>query len=108
MVWSSTDTQRYQKTNFLKPSTTWNWTYKSPENPMITGIYSHETMNALQKHLLFPQEIVAAQKNIARQSLGYIYSLHRPRPQTTKPHRRKHHWANGKNVGMVYHCSNPH
>lgn len=28
---------------------------------MIAGIYSHEIMNALQKHLLFPREIEAAQ-----------------------------------------------
>jgi len=58
----------------LKPATTWTWTYKSPENLMVAGIYSHEIMNALQKHLLFPQEIEAAQKNIARQSLGYDYT----------------------------------
>jgi len=31
-------------------------------------------MNALQKHLLFPQKIETAQKNIARQSLGYDYT----------------------------------
>lgn len=32
-------------------------------------------MSALQKHLLFPQEIEAAKKkNIARQSLGYDYT----------------------------------
>jgi len=63
-----------KKPIILKPSTTWTWTYKSPENLMVAGIYSHETMNALQKHLLFPQEIEAAQKNIARQSLGYTYT----------------------------------
>lgn len=31
-------------------------------------------MNALQKHILFAQEIEAAQKNIAGQSLGYDYT----------------------------------
>lgn len=31
-------------------------------------------MNALQKHLLLTQEIEAAQKNIARQSLGHTYT----------------------------------
>lgn len=41
---------------------------------MVVGIYTHETMSALQKHLLLPQEIEAAQKNIARQSLGYVYT----------------------------------
>jgi hypothetical protein len=41
---------------------------------MVAGIYSHEIMNALQKHLLFSQEIEAAQKNIARQSLRYDYT----------------------------------
>lgn len=63
-----------KKPIILKPSTTWTWTYKSPENLMVAGIYSHEIMNALQKHLLFPQEIDAAQKNIARQSLGHTYT----------------------------------
>lgn len=28
-------------------------------------------INALQKHLLFPQEVDAAQSNIARQTMGY-------------------------------------
>lgn len=60
--------------SILKPSTSWTWTYKSPENLMTAGIYTHETMTALQKHLLLPQEIEAAQKNIARQSFGYIYT----------------------------------
>lgn len=57
----------------LKPSTTWTWTYKSPEALMIAGIYTQNIMTALQKHLLFPQEIESAQRNIARQSMGYNF-----------------------------------
>jgi len=49
---------------------------------MIAGIYSHEIMNALQKHLLLPQEIEGAQKNIARQSLGHTYTDHGLRLQS--------------------------
>jgi hypothetical protein len=55
----------------LKPSTTWTWNYKSPENRITAEIYTYETMNTLQKHLLLPQEIETVQKNIAR----YIYPL---------------------------------
>lgn len=78
---------------------------------MVAGIYSHDIMNALQKHLLFPQEIEAAQKKYCL-TINRIH-LHRSRPQATKPHRRKHHWANGrkqitKNVGMVYHTRKLH
>ncbi|KAE9521674.1 hypothetical protein AGLY_017970 [Aphis glycines] len=40
---------------------------------MTAGIYSQDTMTALQRHLLLPQEIQTAQKNIARQSMGYSY-----------------------------------
>jgi len=40
---------------------------------MIAGIYTQDIMTALQKHLLFPQEIETAQKNIARQSMGYNF-----------------------------------
>jgi len=57
----------------LRPSTTWTWTYKSPEALMIAGIYTQDIMTALQKHLLFPQEIESAQRNIARQSMGYNF-----------------------------------
>jgi hypothetical protein len=62
-----------KKPQVLTPSTSWTWSYKSPETLMLAGIYSHDTMEALQKHILLPQEIQAAQKNIARQSMGYAY-----------------------------------
>jgi len=38
---------------------------------MNAGLYSSDMINALQKHLLFPQEVDAAQSNIARQTMGY-------------------------------------
>ncbi|KAE9544226.1 hypothetical protein AGLY_001405 [Aphis glycines] len=62
-----------KKPQTLKPSTSWTWNYKSPEHLMTAGIYSQDTMTALQRHLLLPQEIQTAQKNIARQSMGYSY-----------------------------------
>ena len=62
-----------KKPQTLKPSTTWTWSYKSTENLMTSGIYSHQTMAALQKHITLPQEIQAAQKNIARKSMGLAY-----------------------------------
>lgn len=55
----------------LKPQTTWTWSYRSPEHLMNAGLYSSDMINALQKHLLFPQEVDAAQSNIARQTMGY-------------------------------------
>jgi len=55
----------------LKPQTTWTWTYRSPEHLMNAGLYSSDMINALQKHLLFPQEVDAAQSNLARQTMGY-------------------------------------
>lgn len=55
----------------LKPQTTWTWAYKSPEHLMNAGLYSSDMINALQKHLLFPQEVDAAQNNLARQTMGY-------------------------------------
>lgn len=36
-------------------------------------MYSKVTMLALKKHLLLPQEVQRAQKNIARQSMEYSY-----------------------------------
>ena len=55
----------------LKPETSWTWTYKDPSNLMNAGLYSKDMINALQRHLLFPQEVDAAQSNIARQTMGY-------------------------------------
>lgn len=55
----------------LKPETSWTWSYKSPEHLMNTGLYTKDMMNALQRHLLFPQEVDAAQSNLARQTMGY-------------------------------------
>lgn len=55
----------------LKPQTAWTWTYRSPEHLMNAGLYSSDMINALQKHLLFPQEVDAAQSNLARQTMGY-------------------------------------
>jgi hypothetical protein len=69
----SPEIREIKKPQSLKPSTTWTWNYKSPEQLLTAGIYSYETMNALQKHLLLPQEIESAQKNIARQSMGFNY-----------------------------------
>ncbi|CAI6347744.1 unnamed protein product [Macrosiphum euphorbiae] len=57
----------------LKPFTPWTWNYKSPEYLIEAGIYSQDTMAALQKHLLLPQEIQTALNNIARKSMGYSY-----------------------------------
>jgi len=51
-----------KKPQTLKSSTSWTWNYKSPKHLMIAGIYSQDTMAALQKHLLLPQEIQIAQK----------------------------------------------
>lgn len=56
----------------IKPDTAWTWAYKSPEHIMIAGIYTQDTMKALQNHIMFPQEIETAQKNMARQSMGYV------------------------------------
>lgn len=67
------DIREIRKPQSLKPATSWTWNYRSPENLMTAGIYNYETMNALQKHLLFPQEIESAQKNIARQSMGFEF-----------------------------------
>ncbi|CAI6376998.1 unnamed protein product [Macrosiphum euphorbiae] len=55
----------------LKPQTAWTWSFRSPENLMNAGLYSSDMINALQKHLLFPQEVDAAQSNLARQTMGY-------------------------------------
>ncbi|CAI6370234.1 unnamed protein product [Macrosiphum euphorbiae] len=55
----------------LKPQTTWTWAYKSPQHLMNAGLYSSDMINALQKHLLFPQEVFAAQSNLARETMGY-------------------------------------
>lgn len=55
----------------LKPETSWTWTYKDPSNLMNSGLYSKDMINTLQRHLLFPQEVDAAQSNIARQTMGY-------------------------------------
>jgi len=55
----------------LKPQTTWTWAYKNPEHLMNAGLYSSDMINALQKHMLFPQEVDAAQSNLARQTMGY-------------------------------------
>lgn len=60
-----------RKPQMLKPSTTRTWSHKSPEHLMNAGIYTQSTMKAFQQHILFPQEVEAAQKNLIRQSLGY-------------------------------------
>ncbi|KAL4097429.1 hypothetical protein QTP88_022211 [Uroleucon formosanum] len=62
-----------KKPQTLKPFTSWTWSYKSPEHLSTARIYSKDTMKALKKHLLLPQEIQTAQKNITRQSIGYSY-----------------------------------
>lgn len=55
----------------LRPETSWTWSYKSPEHLMNAGLYSKNQIDALQKYLLFPQEVDAAQINIARHIMGY-------------------------------------
>jgi hypothetical protein len=55
----------------LKPLTSWTWSYKDPIHLMNAGIYTPETINALQQHFLFPSEIETVQKNLARKTLGY-------------------------------------
>lgn len=55
----------------LKPDTAWTWTFQSPERLMTTGLYNKQQIDNLQKLLLYPQEIDAAQSNIARQTMGY-------------------------------------
>lgn len=55
----------------IKPETSWTWTYKDSSNLMNAGLYSKDLINTLQRHLLFPQEVDAAQSNIARQTMGY-------------------------------------
>jgi len=63
--------QEIKKPQLLKPATKWTWTYKSPEHLTNAGIYTQDTMKAFQQHIMFPQEVETAQKNLARQSLGY-------------------------------------
>jgi hypothetical protein len=63
--------QLSQEPQSLKPETTWTWTYKGPQYLMNSGLYSQDQINALQRHLLFPQEVDAAQSNLARQTMGY-------------------------------------
>lgn len=63
--------QEIKKPQKLKPSTTWTWSYKSPEFLMNAGIYTQDTMKAFQQHILFPQEVNAATNNLIRQSMGY-------------------------------------
>ncbi|XP_050528139.1 uncharacterized protein LOC126898242 [Daktulosphaira vitifoliae] len=55
----------------LMPEIEFTWQYKSPEFLMNAGLYSKENMNLFQRQLLFPQEINAAQSNMARETLGY-------------------------------------
>jgi len=70
-----------KKPIILKPSTIWTWTYKIPGNLMVAGIYSHEIMNALQKHLLLPQEIEETRRRI---------------------HTKKYHRSNTSNAQKKY------
>lgn len=63
--------QLSQDPQSLKPETTWTWTYKGPQYLMNSGLYSQDQINALQRHLLFPQDVDAAQSNLARQTMGY-------------------------------------
>lgn len=55
----------------LAPRSSWVWNYESPHALMTAGIHSQKSMDEFQKHLLFPQEVIAAEKNIARESMGY-------------------------------------
>lgn len=52
----------------LNPFTQWMWTYKSPGH--LTNATS-DVMKALQRHIIFPQEIDGAQNNLVRHSMGY-------------------------------------
>ncbi|XP_050528866.1 uncharacterized protein LOC126898647 [Daktulosphaira vitifoliae] len=65
----------------LHPETKFTWKYKSLEYLISAGIYNQDVMQALQKHLMFAQEVTAIQNNIVRQTLGYEVSnqlnLHR-------------------------------
>ncbi|CAI6373595.1 unnamed protein product [Macrosiphum euphorbiae] len=63
--------QEIKKPQKLKPSTSWTWSYKSPDFLMNAGIYTKDTMKAFQQHILFPQEVKAATNNLIRQSMGY-------------------------------------
>lgn len=55
----------------LKPATTLSWTYDSADNFMTAGIYTPDILNALQKHLMYPQESETIQKNLIRQTMGH-------------------------------------
>lgn len=69
---SNPENSKLQQTpQILKPDTQWSWTYEGPKNLMNTGLYSKDAMNKLQRHLLFPQEVDAAQNNMARETMGY-------------------------------------
>lgn len=72
-IWLSTpENSRLKQTpQILKPGTTWSWAYKGPDHLMNTGLYSKDAIYALQRHLLFPQDVDAAQNNLARQTMGY-------------------------------------
>ncbi|XP_022172846.1 uncharacterized protein LOC111035512 [Myzus persicae] len=61
------------KPQTLKPFTSWTWNHINLEYLRKEGIYSRDTMAALQKYQLLPQEIQTVQKNIARQSMGHSY-----------------------------------
>ncbi|XP_050548278.1 uncharacterized protein LOC126909914 [Daktulosphaira vitifoliae] len=59
----------------LLPETAFTWSHRTPDYLMNAGLYPKDLMQTFQKHLLFPAEVVAAQSNLARESMGYsIYN----------------------------------